>query len=299
MCMKMNLLTSFKKNSKAKKATSETEAEWLNLSQNYKLVSDSCNWSFCDKQSANVNKCMVEKANCINIICIDEGVQYYGANNKTIQIAIPGSGILMNNSMEEIIEKVCVLIERNPINTINITSHTNCGAACLATRNKCKQLSGSRLELFADRISDKVGQVYVNILTNKIRHATSAKVNTSQIHIQEIDRPKFHHAFGAVINFVPYFNVGLFEQEIGLPMFGISAFMIEEDEILEEICLSYNIASGDHGFKNMFTAEKPFEVISVIRREEDALRIQSIFNKMVQKFDSIMPVAYSIVKLEH
>ncbi|GAB4145540.1 MAG: hypothetical protein OHK0017_05240 [Patescibacteria group bacterium] len=117
-------------------------------------------------------------------------------------------------------------------------------------------------------------------------------IEVEVLHIKKIDRPKFHHAFGAVVNFIPKLNIGILEEELDVPMFGISAHLVNNEVARRDTILAYKIASGAHGFVGKFNDENPFEVLATVSSEADIQRAKEIFAEIPAE----LPIKYSLVK---
>jgi hypothetical protein len=159
--------------------------------------------------------------------CIDERVNG--------NVALAGSGILMG------VEATVAALRQAGIEAV--TSHIGCGAVALYCQDQ--GIAGEDIDQtaqdFARQVANKLGVPYTD-------H-------------QPVD-PQFHIARVIYYTSAPTFNPQLVE---GLPTgFVISrSYHLDATAALKEVAIAIGIATGDHGFGNLFTSDQPLLLIAL------------------------------------
>lgn len=230
-------------NTEAPELSSEREAEWFEQQQKVEqlptLLPEKLEPAF-------------EHANGV-CSCIDEGT------NGDIRLA--GSGILHPGG----IEAVAKILRQQDVQ--EVTSHDNCGAAGIAYRRERglpadADVAQADIDAFAadwsKRLADRLGARYRNIAASDMTRP-----------------PDFHNAAVVYIDSVGSFRP---DRVPTLPQgFVITANLMDQQNILSESSLAANVALGDHGYGDRFTADAPLRIVMVGEATPDLQRAMDEF----------------------
>jgi carbonic anhydrase len=295
--------TNFKKS-----ATNQVSIEWEAYFGSYCRCRDSLTWhkpdGTIDLEKSEKNNLNVQQAAssslCQNphtgyVLCIDEGVQDLHTNPKIVPICIPGCGILMQEKRAELIENIVKTTKSLGLKKLVVTSHADCGAARLAANHEFKAVKEKYSQAFFCNVAEILAEDYAICMKEAIKKSLGKNSDVEVVanHIIKLGRPKFHHAFGSIVSFEPRLNIGLFESKLGVPMFGVSASVLDNETTLKDTILSFKIASGADGFENYFNFKNPFEILAVVSNTADEERAKQIFKDVPLD----LPLRYSLVSV--
>ena len=197
----------------------------------------------------NLYESFIEHDHCVR--CIDEGTPggFHSA----------GSGILR--------EKIEVIEAFKKAGVKEITSHDGCGAAGIYA--KVHNLDSSK--------SDEYGKVWAKEIAGELG------VSYRHITAKEMNRPEGRH----VARVAYYDATGKFDYSkvSELPTgFIISRAIQRLNDSVAESEVSFNIATGDHGFGVLITKHNPFVIVVIARDEEELSELKSELSGLSDKF---------------
>ncbi|MDB4978695.1 MAG: hypothetical protein JWM56_881 [Candidatus Peribacteria bacterium] len=177
------------------------------------------------------------------LMCIDEGVEPEPGKNG---VYLAGSGILYRkNSIADPQDRRRQLAEDLRDKKITgVMSHSDCGACAIFCHETGSDEPDIVAREWALQLADDLHVPYMG-------------------HIERPNRPAFHHAL------IAYYDgtASLRDPSLGglPPGFTISRGIIDDTEhALYELNLACQIAFGDHGFGDRFTAERPFHIVVIV-----------------------------------
>jgi len=198
----------------------------------------------------NLTEAFKEKTK--SVCCMDEGTP--GGCFHTA-----GSGILRDKSE--------VLDYYRKAGVTEITSHDGCGAAGLYA--KANGLDASK----ADEYGKEWSQAIARELGVSYRHIIA----------EEMHRPEGQH----IARVAYYDNTGKFDYSKvkELPV----GFIISHDvqslkDNVDDAMISFNIATGGHGFGELITEEKPFIICVIGKDENDLEKLKSELSGLTEHF---------------
>ncbi len=194
--------------------------------------------------------------------CIDEGTP--GG------IHLAGSGILLN------VDKAAEILQKAGVN--QIYSHEECGAAGLYARNNNLDLDQA----------DEYGKKFAKDLAAKMGISYQG-----HLEIDQMSRPSGLH----IARVVYYDGTGKFDYASNLQLpqgFVISRRFISRDYAIEELKISIDIATGDHGFGSMIDSENPFLIVAI----GDAENQEYSLNNLQQELGEVVLAYPKKVKLD-
>jgi hypothetical protein len=222
---------------------------------------------------------------------MDEGVQYLAAGNNIIPIALPGCGILMVQQQQELRDNILELLKKYNIKKLVVDSHAKCGAAGIAAKKEFTSLSCIHSKDFMDKLTELVADDYAKHLADNL-HQDFAELEVTSNYITELERPDFHNAMGVLVNFDSQINSSLLIQKLKIPLFVLSAHILDEDSLAEDDSLAYQIATGGHGYGEKFCPENPFLILFATKTEDQ----KKAALKIVEKMESKCHVQYSFLE---
>ncbi|MGA1050137.1 MAG: hypothetical protein ACO3TG_01460 [Minisyncoccia bacterium] len=256
------------------------------------------------KYSLNLSKIIkdsiVSRPKMIWLPCIDERIQYLTASHHALSLGLPGCECLMSAEDKlKMANNLIAVCEDNPtIEEIVVSSHSKCGAvAHILNSKKSKKPLGLVLDKFRDqnRILDSTSEKYASsfaaIIEQQLKEqSSSVTVRTHHFDLKELHSKHLHHAFGAIINFDPLLNGAELEENLELPMFNIYAGGQDSNQIMKNIDLAINIASGASGFSYQYIDKNnPFILLFTIPKGD-----QSIINNINNIVQTIQNQTYPI-----
>ncbi len=280
------------------------DEEWLKhfkdyqkLVQNLSLFSLKGEVVFSSKEdtlnlSALASSSRIHNPEVAYLTCMDEGVQYISVSKKVLPIAIPGCGVLMTEQQQDLRDKLVKTLKGLGIKKLVVDSHARCGAARIAANTEFANLSCLHSKAFMEKLSELVADDYAHLLADTL-HQDFADLEVTSKYITKLDRPNFHNAMGVLVNFEPTLNSSLLIQKLKVPLFALSAFVLDNDVLAEDDILAYNIATGINGYQEKFSGENPFLIIFTIKNEEQ--RSQAL--KMISKIDPESSIKYSFIQI--
>ncbi|MFA6324769.1 MAG: hypothetical protein WCX46_00895 [Candidatus Paceibacterota bacterium] len=203
----------------------------------------------------SINEAFIENH---SMCCIDEGTPH--------GIHSAGSGILR--------DKEEVLTSFRDAGVTEITSHDGCGAAGLYAKSKGLDLSKSDeyAKEWSKEIAKELGVPY--------RHISST----------EMSRPKGLH-----VSRVAYYDgTGKFDYSTTkeLPAgFIISRAIQSIGTSISEATVSFNIATGDHGFGELINQKNPFMIVAIGKDQEH-------LDKLLNELNDVKGVMGDKVKID-
>ena len=243
-----------------------------------------------------VKQCIVSTPRMIWIPCMDERIQYLTASHQALSLGMPGCECLMSTQEKlHIIDNIVRICQQNPsIEEIVVSSHSGCGAVKYAINqhkksHKWGQKIHQKLQTHShiiDRQSIKYAKTFAQLLETTFQEKNlSIAVRTHHISQKEIHSQNLHNAFGAIINFNPLLNSAELEERIGLPMFNIYAEGQNTKQIIENIELAIEIASGNTGFSQQYLNSKnPFIILFTAQLDnQHRKKIEKIIQNLIKK----------------
>lgn len=220
------------------------------------------------------------------LCCIDEGVA--NIEDHTNKMSMAGSGILFPaNSYEERLNRIAELCINK--NITEITSHDGCGAAKIAW-NKDGGETGTGI-----KSPDEYGKKWSKDLTKRINEKLLAAGKSDNAAYKNLDknqmtRPsEFHDAravwFDATGEFNPYSSKNIpqgFLIDYGLAK-NEGENKKEKKYPFDELKIAINIAFGEHGLGNKFTAENPFIIVVVSKDESELKNLKEKIAKKIKE----------------
>ncbi|GAB4145544.1 MAG: hypothetical protein OHK0017_05250 [Patescibacteria group bacterium] len=132
---------------KIAKPKTAIEDEWKSYFGSYCRCKDSLTWLnpdgtvACHECATNpinitkaVNNSITKNPTTGYVLCIDEGVQDLYATDKNITLCVPGCGILMQDTKQDLAKNIAKTAIQVGLTKIVVTSHSDCGAAGLAAQ---------------------------------------------------------------------------------------------------------------------------------------------------------------------
>ena len=204
---------------------------------------------FFKKEFPDLAHAFSEKTTCA--CCVDEGMTHKDMEEGD-KFALAGSGILYRAANEaERLDKVSDLMIARGVTVV--TSHGGCGAAGLAYKRDFPGVTP------LPAVVDKYAVDWAVKLVEAIERKQHAAEHV-HVAIEEMSRPEeFHNARAVYFDAVGGFNPS---KEIGLPMgFVIEKKFISAECAADELGVGADIALGQHGFGELFSAQNPLVVV--------------------------------------
>lgn len=296
--------------SRNKKNKDDVDIEWDCYFQSYNNVFTNSQWyKSCETCEENIatdyhnlifqaaTKSVIKNPTVMYIVCIDEGVQDLFVGSHDMTLCVAGSGIT-GDSDNQLSERIIELAQQYNISKIVVTSHSDCGATRSILDAQIIRTKKLRSSLFSKMV-DLSSQEYGELLQKEIHtvlqndELCNATIQVKTKFISKLDRPHFHHAFGVIVNYIPVLNIGKVEEYLGYPLFGLSGYLLSMNQLKHQIEIAYYIATSDSGFRNHFTEENPFEVICIVKDEEE----KNHFLSAISTLSADMCIKYSITFL--
>jgi carbonic anhydrase len=256
------------------------------------------------KYNLNLSKVIkdsiVNRPKMIWLPCIDERIQYLTASHHALSLGMPGCECSMSDDEKlKMADELIAICDNNPtIEEIVVSSHSKCGAVATTLNNKRAQKPlVSLLDKFRDQdklidsTSEKYASNFAQIIEKRLEIKNSpVTVRTHHFHFQELHSKNLHHALGAIVNFNPLLNGAELEENLEIPMFNIYAGGQKSSQIMKNIDLAINIASGNNGFSCQYIDKNnPFILLFTIPKGD-----KSIANQIKKIIDKIQSQYYPI-----
>jgi carbonic anhydrase len=243
---------------------------------------------------------IVSRPKMIWLPCIDERIQYLTASHHALSLGMPGCECSMSDDEKlKMADELIAICDNNPtIEEIVVSSHSKCGAVATTLNNKRAQKPlVSLLDKFRDQdklidsTSEKYASNFAQIIEKRLEIKNSpVTVRTHHFHFQELHSKNLHHALGAIVNFNPLLNGAELEENLEIPMFNIYAGGQKSSQIMKNIDLAIDIASGNNGFSCQYIDKNnPFILLFTIPKGD-----KSIANQIKKIIDKIQSQYYPI-----
>ncbi|MEX0598071.1 MAG: hypothetical protein WD512_16405, partial [Candidatus Paceibacterota bacterium] len=243
---------------------------------------------------------IVSRPKMIWLPCIDERIQYLTASHHALSLGMPGCECSVSDDEKlKMADELIAICESNPtIKEIVVSSHSKCGAVATTLNNKrAKKPITYLLDKFRDQdklidsTSEKYASNFAQIIEERLEGSESnISVRTHHFNSQELHSKNLHHALGAIINFDPLLNGAELEENLELPMFNIYEGGQKSSQIMKNINLAINIASGSSGFSCQYIDKNnPFILLFTIPKGD-----KSITNQVKKLVDKIQSQEYPI-----
>lgn len=258
------------------------------------------NYKYNLNLSKVIKDSIVNRPKMIWLPCIDERIQYLTASHHALSLGLPGCECSMSNDEKlKMADELIAICENNTtIEEIVVSSHSKCGAVATTLNNKrVKKPLASLLDKFRDQdklidsTSEKYASNFAHIIKERLEGSGSKiSVRTHHFNSQELHSKNLHHALGAIVNFDPLLNGAELEENLEIPMFNIYAGGQKSSQIMKNIDLAINIASGNNGFSCQYIdKDNPFILLFTIPKGD-----KSIANQVKKLVDKIQSQDYPI-----
>ena len=251
-----------------------------------------------DLQAA-VHQALVPRPKSMWLLCMDERIQYFGGSHRALSFGLPGCECLLSSNQKNLLSNKLLEIttEFPSIEEIIVTSHSSCGAVNKAIHSEknvvLKKVRGAlaKTHHYCDHVAKHYASEFARKLTGKAKEQElDLTIRTFHLDVEQLHCPNFHHAVGAVVNYIPNLNVAELSEALDLPLFNIYAGAQNQSLVLENIRLAVQIAQNNHGLGEFFSEENPFTLIFT----GESLDIENIL-KQLRKEEFAIPVAFTRV----